>query len=108
MSDWYLMDDNPFLGVRRWGKDDENGTLIRTEYYAAVPFMEANAAQYRESIGERFGNDLGNGMRHVASVPMHIWAREIAPLEKAGDKKAISRWMNDIDHRAFRTFRGKV
>lgn len=109
MSDWYLISDNPHLGVRRWGKDDDNGTLIRTEYYAAVPFMEANATQYRESIGEKFGSGpTGNGMRHVSSVPLHIWARELAPLEKAGDMKAIKAWHNDIDHRAFRTFRGKV
>jgi hypothetical protein len=103
MADWYLMDDNPFFGVRRWGLDVENGTIIRTEYYAANAFMEANLRQRNAVAGERFGD-----FRHVASTPMHIWAREIAPRMKQNDQASIKRWLNDSDHVAFRTFGGKV
>lgn len=104
MAGWYLMDDNPYLGVRRWGLDDENGTTIRTEYYAANTFMEANLTQRNESVGQRFGN----GFRHVASIPMHIWAKDIAPREQQGDQQSIKKWLNDSENIAFRTFRGKV
>lgn len=102
-SGWYLMSDNPLLGVRRWGLDNENGTLIRTEYYAANVFMEANRQQLNATAGERFGD-----FRHVASTPMHIWAREIAPRRRQGDEASVRRWLNDSDQRPFRTFGGKV
>jgi hypothetical protein len=102
-DDWYLMDDNPYLGVRRWGLDTDTHTIIRTEYYQATAFMEANLAERNESIGKRFKN-----FQHVASIPMHIWAREIAPRQKQQDQASIKRWLNDSDNVAFRTFRGKV
>jgi hypothetical protein len=103
MSGWYLMDDNPDLGVRRWGLDVEDGTIIRTEYYQANAFMEANLNQRNLTAGQRFGD-----FRHVASVPMHIWARQIAPRLKQGDQASLKRWLNDGDQRPFRTFEGKV
>jgi len=100
---WYLMSDNPMLGVRRWGLDTEDGTIIRTEYYAANDFMEANLRQRNATAGERFGN-----FRHVAAVPMHIWAKELVAPVKQADKRFISKWLNDPEHRAFRTFEGDV
>lgn len=100
---WYLMDDNPALGVRRWGLDLEHATIVRTEYYAANVFMEANLRERNATAGSRFGD-----FRHVASIPAHIWAREIAPREKAGDKASIRKWLNNSDNRAFRTFDGDV
>ena len=104
MSDgWYFMDDNPYLGVRRWGLDTEDGTIIRTEYYVANAFMEANVQQRNATDGERFGN-----FRHVASIPMHIWARDIAPRQQQNDQTSIKKWLNSSENSAFRTFRGKV
>lgn len=103
MSGWYFMDDNPLTGIRHWGLDTEDGTIIRTEYYMAVPFMEANQQQRNATDGQRFGN-----FRHVASIPMHIWAREIVPRQQQHDDKSLRKWLNDIDNRAFRTFGGKV
>jgi hypothetical protein len=100
---WYLMDDDPFTGVRRWGLDLEDRTIIRTEYTVANAFMEANQQQRNATAGERFGN-----FRHVASIPMHIWAREIAPRQQQGDQASIKKWLNDSDNIPFRTFRGKV
>lgn len=100
---WYFMDDNPYLGVRRWGLDTEDGTVIRTEYYMANAFMEANQQQRNHTAGERFGN-----FRHVASIPMHIWAREIVPRQQQLDQTSLKKWLNNPDNRAFRTFGGKV
>jgi hypothetical protein len=104
MSDgWYLMDDNPYHGVRHWGLETEDGTIIRTEYYVANAFMEANQQQRNHTDGERFGN-----FRHVASIPMHIWARDIAPRQQQQDQASIKKWLNASENIAFRTFRGKV
>ena len=58
----------------------EEATIIKTEYYVANAFMEANLAQRNATAGQRFGN-----FRHVASTPMHIWAKEIAPRQQQGD-----------------------
>lgn len=103
-SDWYLLSDEPELGVRRWGLDlDDEKTIVRTEYYEADSFMEANAAQLKASAGARFGDG-----QVVASIPMHIWARQIAPRQRDGNTASLKRWLNDPDNICFRTFRGKV
>lgn len=103
-SDWYLISDEPDLGLRRWGLDlDNERSIIRTEYYVADAFMDANAEQLKASEGVKFGNG-----QVVASVPMHIWARQIAPRQRDGNISSIKRWLNDPDNLCFRTFRGKV
>lgn len=103
-GDWRLLSDNPYLGTRVWELElDENHTIRRTEYYAANDFMEANAAERNASDGQRFGD-----MAKVASVPMHIWAREIVPRVQDGNHASIRKWLNASDNRPFRTFRGNV
>jgi hypothetical protein len=101
--DWYLISDDPYLGVRRYGLDLEEHTIIKTEYYVANEFMEANLRQRNASTNERFGD-----FRHVASIPMHIWAKEIVPRQAQGDQKSLKKWLNDYDNLPYRTFRGKV
>jgi hypothetical protein len=100
---WYLMSDNPYIGVRRYGLDLPDGTIIRTEYYQANTFMEANQRQRNETAGQRFG-----AFRHVASTPMHIWAKEIVPRRRQGDEKSLKKWLNNADQRPFRTFEGDI
>ena len=102
-GNWYLIRDDPYLGVRSWGLDMEDATLIKTEYYVANTFMEANQQQRNATAGQRFGN-----FRHVASTPMHIWAREIVPRQQQGDTASLKRWLNDSDQLPFRTFGGKI
>src|SRR5262245_42807823 len=103
MSGWYFMDEDPALGVRRWGLDVEDGTIIRTEYYAANAFMEANLAQRNEDDSHN-----KSGYRHVASIPMHIWAKEIVPRERDGNQASIKRWLNNSDNLPYRTSTKRV
>ena len=104
MTDWVLVSDDPINGVRVWEFDlDDTQTIVRTEYYAAEPFMDMNAEQMKSSDGARWGDG-----RVVASVPLHIWAREIAPRLRDGNDGSIKRWLNDTDNQAFRTFRGSI
>lgn len=103
-SGWDLISDDPYLGVRRWSKDlDDKTTIIGTEYYAVEHFFEENALHLRESDGHRFGEG-----KRVASIPMHIWSRVIAPAQREGDMAWIKKWLNDFDNRPFRTFKGRV
>lgn len=99
---WRLVSDDPVLGVRRWELDlDDTQTIVRTEYYAAEPFMTANAEERNASDGTRWGDG-----KRVASIPMHIWAREIAPR---GDDRDFLKWfLNHPDRQAFRVRRGRV
>jgi hypothetical protein len=39
---------------------------------------------------------------------MPMFFKHLGEAQKQDDKKYISKWLNDPDHRAFRTFHGKV
>ena len=100
---WRLVSDDPYLGVRRYVLDMGDQEVWKTEYYAKDAFFEANQAEFRESDGHKFGEG-----KRVASIPMHIWARQIAPAQQNGDDGYIKKWLNDLDNRAYRTFKGRV
>lgn len=101
---WRLLNDDPELGVRRWVLDLDDGNMVlKTEWYSVDQHLERNKQLFNDSLNKRWGEG-----QIAASVPMHIWARELAPARKAGDDAYIKRWLNDPDHRAFRTFRGRV
>lgn len=103
-GDWELVYHDPLYGTRVWEKDMGDGTSVRrTEYYASQEFMEANKRQRNEGEGKRW-----EGGKIVASIPMHIWAREIAPRMRDGNDASVKRWLNDPDNVAYRTFKGRV
>lgn len=98
-----VAEDHPDLGYRSIDFEFERGTIRRTEYYAADTFMEANAARLRANDGARWKDG-----RVVASVPMNIWAKDIAPRMRDGNTASLKRWLNDSRNRCFRTFKGRV
>ena len=101
---WKMVSDDPLNGVRVYELDlDENQVVRKTEYYAVDDFFGANSEEYKESDGQRWGD----GQR-VASIPMHIWARELAPAQRNGDESYIKKWLNDYDNRAYRTRKGNL
>ena len=103
MSDWVLISDDG-VGIRVWEKPyDEHRTIVKTEYYATEEFFGANNEEYKESVGQKFGD-----FRKVASIPMHIWARQLAEAQRNGDNAYIKKFLNDYDNRCYRTFRGKI
>lgn len=54
------------------------------------------------------GKGWGDGLQHVASVPMNVWANRLSVASQQGDSAFIKRWLNDSDHAAFRTKSGKL
>ena len=56
---------------------------------------------------ETAGKSWGDGQK-VASIPIHIWQRELAEAQREGDEKHVKKWLNDPDHAKFRTKEGKV
>lgn len=67
------------------------------------PLLEANKIAYDESDGKTWGDG-----KVVASIPLDMYFRELVPAKKNGDTAFIKRWLNDPDHRAFRTFKGQI
>lgn len=100
---WTLVSDDPVLGVRRYEDDLGDYTIVKTEFYARDEFFERNKQLRNESDGKRFGT-----MQRVASIPLHVWARVLAPAQKQGDDKYIRKWLNNSDNEAVRTFKGRV
>lgn len=99
-----LLDRDPLTGRERWWHEiDDKHAVIETRYPATPDFLDAAKAERNATAGERFGD-----LRKVATVPMHIWAREIVQPMQQGDQAFLKRWLNSADHAAFRTFSGKV
>lgn len=98
-----VMFNDPISGTRVWEYEFERGTVRKTEWYGEGAFINAVTEERKETDGQKFGD-----MRKVASVPMHVWAREIAPRQRDGNDGSLKRWLNGDDGKAFRTFGGKV
>ena len=81
----------------------ERGTIRKTEWYGEAAFIDAVSDERKSTDGQRFGDT-----RKVASVPMHVWAREIAPRQRDGNDGSLKRWLNGDKGAPFRTFKGTV
>lgn len=64
---------------------------------------EQNKQLFNDSAGQRWGDG-----RRVASIPLAKFWRDLMPAQEQGDQKYIKKWLNDSEHRGFRTFAGKV
>lgn len=54
------------------------------------------------------GNAMGDWVK-VAAVPLnHAHSENLVRAQSEGDEKFVSRWLNDSDNRAWRSFEGKV
>lgn len=98
-----VMFNDPISGTRVWEYEFERGTVRKTEWYGEAAFIDAVSEERKSTDGQRFGE-----MRKVASVPMHIWARDIASRQRDGNEASLKRWLNGDAGKAFRTFGGKV
>ena len=101
-GDWELFKHDPFTGRTVWRYFDGTATHFRTDY-PVQSLVDENAALLNESGGKRFGE----GQR-VASVPLNVFYDQLHEAQVQGDEDYISRWLNDSDNRAFRTFEGNI
>lgn len=68
--------------------------------------LEANRQSLNDSYGQRFRDDpVGT---RIASIPLNIFFRDIAPRLKEGDTDHMKWWLNKDDNRPYRTFRGRI
>lgn len=101
--DWRLLGFDQETGKTAWMLFNEDGSLTVKTFMPVDDLLEANAAAMALDDGRWKGE-----MHRVASVPMHIWQRELAPAVQQNDDAYVNRWLNDIDHRKFRTKGGNV
>ena len=80
---------------------DTDGFTIHTQQDVTA-LVEANKFMHNEDTGTKFGE-----LTRVASIPLSIYAE----LKKEGiidDQKRFRKWLNDPEHRFFRTRGGRV
>ena len=76
----------------------EGDTLTVQRTYDAEPDLKFAQAMRQQQDGERWGN----GMRHVARIPMAEYARFLAIQDPDEQMRAIKAWLRD--HQQFVTF----
>lgn len=107
-NDWQLIEYDPDMlratFARPAVQNGVSGMEIKTEYYVD-PTIEANKIELNNQASGWKGD-----YHKVASLSPAIAYGEgyIAQALKDGDDRAISKWLNDSDNRAWRTKEGKV
>lgn len=101
-GNWEVFEVTPEYRRSRLWLDDTQ-TIVRTEYLAEDDLIASNQQSLHDSQNQRFGDG-----KVVARVPMHKWAREIAPRLQEGDDDFTKWWLNHENNRPYRSFRGRV
>ena len=103
VSDPRIFDRDPDAGMTEifTYDPDTDGFTIETQQDVTA-LVEANKYLHNEETGNRFGD-----LTRVASIPLPIYME----LKKTGvidDQKKFRAWLNDPEHRFFRTRGGRV
>jgi len=100
-----FFDHDPDIGRTVWLVFDEHGRMRGAHVEQNVDaILAANADAEKASYGMRFGD-----WNRVASVPVTFMEKTgLGDAVDAGDKRFISKVLNDSDHSKLRTSRGKV
>lgn len=104
-GDWTLLKWDPVTGKSTWRMERDGEVTIRTDQ-PVDDLIRENAAVRNASAGNRFGDFV-----KVASIPMAVLWDEKTGLINAfnqNDNRYVSKWLNDSDNRAWRTFEGNV
>lgn len=101
-GDWELFDYDPTTGRSVWHWFDGEKLHQRTDYPVDQILQDNTAAR-----NDLAGRNWGEGQR-IASIPLNIFYDQLGEAHAQGDKKYLSRWLNDGDNAGFRTFEGRV
>jgi hypothetical protein len=97
-----ISDDSASTGIitgYEYDADKDEAIISKTQDVSGI--IEANKAEFN-SAPERWGE-----FTKVGSIPMVVYYE----LERRGilqDQKALAKWLNDPDNRAFRTRSGTI
>lgn len=102
MSDKIINDDSKGSGIItkfHYDADKDEAIIEKTQDVSSI--IEANKAEFN-AAPERWGE-----FTKVGSIPLSVYYE----LERTGilhDQKALAKWLNDPDNRAFRTRPGTI
>ncbi len=104
-------DFDPLSGIReRYWYDHATDQFTMTTEQDVQPIIEQNRLN-QDLAPARYGNE--QTFHHIASIPFALMPilEKMGIMDKAGrilDDKALRRWLNDADNRAFRSRLGRV
>ena len=100
-----LFDDDREIGRKVWLVFDEKGNMRGAHVEQEVDsILDANAEAEKASQGTKFGD-----YNRIASLPLTFFEKSgIGDAVDAGDRRYLSKILNDADHKKFRTSRGRV
>lgn len=100
-----FFEHDPEIGRTVWLVFDDKGRMKGAHVEQDVDaIIAANREAEKASHGQRFGE-----WNHAASVPLTFLEKTgLDQAIDAGDKRYVSKILNDSDHAGFRTSRGKV
>jgi hypothetical protein len=100
MTDWELIDDGSFNGVRKWirSNEDDHGTVqVRYEGFDVPVILKRNHEARMENDGKR----MGDGLEKAAEIPatvLYKWLVEDG-VWAPDDPEYTKRKLNDPDWR---------
>lgn len=97
-----LIDHDLATGRTVWSYYDGEKTVYRTDYPVDAT-LKHNAEMRANGAGQKWGDS-----QRIASIPPNIYHQHLAEASLQEDHKYISKWLNDGDNAAWRTFEGKV
>jgi hypothetical protein len=102
-GDWNLWSYDPLYKRTVWViHDHESGQMHFRIDYEVEGLLEENKEAYKEAPKGWAGDYL----HHIARVPLNLWYDQLEQTK--GDPKALDRWLNDVDNRAWRTKKGWI
>lgn len=102
MTNRIISDDSASTGIVtkfHYDADKDEAVIQKTQDVSSI--IEANKVEFN-AAPERFGE-----FTKVGSIPLSVYYE----LERKGilnDQKALAKWLNDPDNRAFRTRPGTI
>lgn len=102
-GDWTLFDYDFKTGRTVWHHFDGQNNHWRVDQ-PVDEVLKVNAAARNDHTNARWKEG-----RRVASIPLQLMEKDgLNEAFDQMDEKYLSRWLNDPDNRAFRTFEGNV
>ena len=105
-NEWTCIAHNPQSGVSTWVTWDDEGVVIEERQDVAALLDENKALASMASDGWK-----GDGLHSVARAPLamvHDDKHYLGGAMKAGDDKAVAKFLNDSENRHLRTKGGTL
>ena len=102
-GDWVLVDHDFHMKRTVWARSNPDGSTTYRTDYAVDDTLEANKTMQRDAEKGWKGD-----WHKVASVPLGVYYDKLHEAVMQDDMAHVSKFLNDIDNRAFRTKLGRV